>query len=38
MVEDRLLLARAFIEMWLAPVLRDAPPKREEASPLVVRP
>jgi hypothetical protein len=36
--EDRLLLARAFVEMWLAPVLRDAPPKREEAPPLVVRP
>ena len=36
--EDRLPLARAFIEMWLAPVLRDAPPKREEAPPLVERP
>jgi hypothetical protein len=30
-------LARAFVETWLAPVLRDQP-AREEAPPLVVRP
>jgi hypothetical protein len=36
----RLPLARAFLETWLAPLLREAPPQQPEAAsaPLVVRP
>ncbi|HVN38667.1 MAG TPA: hypothetical protein VMW19_10925 [Myxococcota bacterium] len=35
--DSRVLPARAFVETWLAPILRE-PPAREAARPLVVRP